>query len=1461
MSCQPTNRAQEDPYAFTESSPLQANSIVYANHSSTVSTTGSGSTLNSNSSGGNNNGITTATTPAVSSGASLLLATATTGGAAAAKDKNVLVSSSPTTLKVRYNGVVATPAVAATRTPVSKAPVIAGTASIATTVPVFSKPLQIKQQSPQVNLQVPMQPTVTVGKLIKKVLPQQKSPMLTTVVAGGAKIISRLQQQNPGVSGQQLQPVITTAGGSILKFIKIPPNQLPKGTTAGAGIQQGTFIQVTTTGDGGRKLLANGIANHGVNPTISVTTSAAPKVVGATATVNRNTTGMTVVPTMPTVSPTKIRLIQPQAQGKIFLHTPGSTSLATTTHISNPISIATLRNSLVKQQQQQVTQQKPPNQQLQSLPVIIQQQVAQLPLLQKQQLLQQQQQSPQSLPNKPILQQPQQLQLQKQSISQQSKQKVIANLSPHQPTVQNALQSPSQVQVLSKTPQQLVAKVQSTPPQQPLQKLENVDNMQKLKQSQHPQQSPMQQIVQKTPVPQNSNKQSLLLQLHQQPHLVSKQLPSPTSQTTPKLQPQSLLLQPQRKPQQSTPSPGSKQQRPVTQHQPLKTANMPAPVSLLTTPISVAAGNGSLLIKTNDTSNANASATENVSTNVKPVAVESGRRMSNQPSLLVASDGEIPPKPCSTQRDPSPVGNSVDKVNQAALALLGRKSMPVIAKKDSGENKSIEQLAAPHTTQHLPQTSTVQTNGNVKMRQSPGRKPGALGKTSLKEKKNGKRSYKQHASEEHEHPSAPKSPFPENREDSFKQSANMSSTPNGAQHMAAISPSSPLLTTVKLEADCEIKKEDTTEDVKPPKQKIVPPTVPGALAMPIKRPKIKEWHAPGSYMFDLKDPDDESDDDVFDEHPNTLSFWYEESIAITVPESSSSWPMNPMQSRNTSSSYGGARGGKSKSHGRTNNASFQVRMLTRDERLELRKTYLQRRAVQHCNGLRIRNAHVFSAKKRLAAMEAMVSKLERRRQLTLSKESEKSICIHSGCTKSALVLASHCYDHITENTEQCLFQRCTAKFSDNSQCRVPVFDVSHELVLCKEHAWKHDNHDKMSQEVKLQKKPPAVTAVSTMSTVPTVANLSAIARKKLKPGQPSEVGRSQKRTKKKKKLTPLQQQMLMHQQQYKQQFVIHHHSSQNNQQQSKAAVSASIANRSPQKNMQQPQPLQKSLLNPSYCNNKLPEQGKTGTLLQKSTPITCSQRQNLTNGTKSTAKVVLNTSASSIGPQGQRNVHTPLPIGNNRAAGGVTSSLVFRGQHKSSTVQIANQPQQEREQEPPQKQQQQLSQYANGAQVVQPTHNNSSSTQDMLTICENSSAYASSEDTGVGGLSESELMATQDVIEEIIPFEFSNLLHQNVLSHLPQEALNELLFLGGVPAEEETGDSHEGCTREVEADIERALEHVKSLDDMTVEPSSLLGDFLDNVDDEMLDGSDICSNEQMLQSSNKTNDIRGMVHT
>jgi len=46
------------------------------------------------------------------------------------------------------------------------------------------------------------------------------------------------------------------------------------------------------------------------------------------------------------------------------------------------------------------------------------------------------------------------------------------------------------------------------------------------------------------------------------------------------------------------------------------------------------------------------------------------------------------------------------------------------------------------------------------------------------------------------------------------------------------------------------------------------------------------------------------------------------------------------------------------------------------------------------------------------------------------------------------------YTDIMYNVDQQLFSYCTAKFSDNTQCCVPVFDVTHELPLCHEHSAK-----------------------------------------------------------------------------------------------------------------------------------------------------------------------------------------------------------------------------------------------------------------------------------------------------------------------------------------------------------------------------------------------------------------------
>lgn len=79
------------------------------------------------------------------------------------------------------------------------------------------------------------------------------------------------------------------------------------------------------------------------------------------------------------------------------------------------------------------------------------------------------------------------------------------------------------------------------------------------------------------------------------------------------------------------------------------------------------------------------------------------------------------------------------------------------------------------------------------------------------------------------------------------------------------------------------------------------------------------------------------------------------------------------------------------------------------------------------------------------------------------------LCGADGCQQISLPCTRHCSRHIMLNGDQLLFEHCTAKFSDNTQCCIPVFDVAHELPLCPEHARKRDNYHRKAQESKPKK--------------------------------------------------------------------------------------------------------------------------------------------------------------------------------------------------------------------------------------------------------------------------------------------------------------------------------------------------------------------------------------------------------
>ncbi|ELU02134.1 hypothetical protein CAPTEDRAFT_196622 [Capitella teleta] len=97
-------------------------------------------------------------------------------------------------------------------------------------------------------------------------------------------------------------------------------------------------------------------------------------------------------------------------------------------------------------------------------------------------------------------------------------------------------------------------------------------------------------------------------------------------------------------------------------------------------------------------------------------------------------------------------------------------------------------------------------------------------------------------------------------------------------------------------------------------------------------------------------------------------------------------------------------------------------------------------------------------------------------------------CLHrnqgndSACNALALPYTNHCAQHVMYNVDQQVYEFCTAKFSDNTQCCVPVLDPHHELALCPEHAAKADNYEKNHEP--RPKKPRKKTKPSALTRPP-----------------------------------------------------------------------------------------------------------------------------------------------------------------------------------------------------------------------------------------------------------------------------------------------------------------------------------------------------------------------------------------
>ncbi|KAL5010417.1 hypothetical protein ScPMuIL_012722 [Solemya velum] len=88
------------------------------------------------------------------------------------------------------------------------------------------------------------------------------------------------------------------------------------------------------------------------------------------------------------------------------------------------------------------------------------------------------------------------------------------------------------------------------------------------------------------------------------------------------------------------------------------------------------------------------------------------------------------------------------------------------------------------------------------------------------------------------------------------------------------------------------------------------------------------------------------------------------------------------------------------------------------------------------------------------------------------------------CKNSVLPCTNHCLRHVMYNVDQQIFDYCTAKFADNTQCCMPVFDIKHELPLCMEHGIKADKYQEILESEPKPKKPRKKTKPSALTRPP-----------------------------------------------------------------------------------------------------------------------------------------------------------------------------------------------------------------------------------------------------------------------------------------------------------------------------------------------------------------------------------------
>lgn len=143
--------------------------------------------------------------------------------------------------------------------------------------------------------------------------------------------------------------------------------------------------------------------------------------------------------------------------------------------------------------------------------------------------------------------------------------------------------------------------------------------------------------------------------------------------------------------------------------------------------------------------------------------------------------------------------------------------------------------------------------------------------------------------------------------------------------------------------------------------------------------------------------------------------------------------------------------------------------LGREARLELKRCELRRRAMQ----LRSAQMHreVVTSRRRFLLVQSSLLQEAEAGGMNWARNwrTEIRMCGSETCQNEALIFTAFCPLHITQSREQQLFTPCTAKLADQTPCRVPVFDISHELPRCRGHARKVGGASKAPPEYRSKK--------------------------------------------------------------------------------------------------------------------------------------------------------------------------------------------------------------------------------------------------------------------------------------------------------------------------------------------------------------------------------------------------------